>query len=278
MRLATCDPQFQALKPIRYTLRFPAPHTHYVEVEASIPTAGRTDVEVYMAMWTPGSYLIREYERNVEAVTAANGTTALAVEKSRKNRWKITTGGAPTFITVTDRAARAHEVKVELPAAWKGVQTPLMPVAGAVNTFRAEDFDTPIDSPIILGNPVVREFTVDGKKHALVLEGDTSLFDADRAAADSKKIVEAGRNVMGPLLYPHYTPDRFYQVMSEAAGSDLKGWFAKAAESTDELDYTEALDFYGLRFRPTDTRNARAFIGGGTRNDAGHRGRPQRGR
>ena len=140
----------QALDPIRYTLRFPAPHTHYVEVEAAIPTAGRAEVEVYMATWTPGSYLIREYERNVEAVTASAGTRALAVEKSTKNRWKITTGGAPsvtlrykvysremtvrnnwveagfamlngapTFITLVERAARPHEVRVELPAAWK---------------------------------------------------------------------------------------------------------------------------------------------------------------
>jgi predicted metalloprotease with PDZ domain len=66
-----------------------------------------------------------------------------------------------------------------------------------------------------------------------------------------------------------YTPDQFYAVMSEAAGSDLKGWFAKTAESTEELDYTEALDYYGLRFRPVDPRGARAYIGGGTRNDAG---------
>ena len=66
-----------------------------------------------------------------------------------------------------------------------------------------------------------------------------------------------------------YTPDQFYAVMSEAAGTDLKGWFAKTAESTDELDYTEALEYYGLRFRPVDMRNARAYIGGGTRNDAG---------
>ena len=106
-------------------------------------------------------------------------------------------------------------MKVELPAAWKGVQTPLMPVAGAANTFRAEDFDTLIDSPIIIGNPVVREFTVDGKKHALVLEGDPSLFDADRAAADVKKIVEAGRNVMGPLPYPHYY---FLNMVIETGG------------------------------------------------------------
>ena len=66
-----------------------------------------------------------------------------------------------------------------------------------------------------------------------------------------------------------YTPEQFYTVMSEVAGSDLKGWFAKTAESTDELDYSEALDYYGLRFRPVDMRNARAYIGGGTRNDAG---------
>ncbi len=478
----------QASEPIRYTLRFPAPHTHYVEVEAAMPTAGRAEVEVYMATWTPGSYLIREYERHVEAVIASAGTRALAVAKSAKNRWKITTGGAasvtlrykvysremtvrnnwveagfamlngaPTFITLVERAARPHEVRVELPAAWKRVETALEPVAGSPHTFRAPDFDTIVDSPIIIGNPLTREFTVEGKRHVVLFEGDTALIDADRAAADVQKIVVAARNVMGPFQYPHYyfltmvtesggglehknsflgmgtrfltrtdraykgwlgliaheyfhnwnvkrlrpvelgpfdyenenyvktlwvaegftdyyasvlpkragiesreefldgissqieqvqmvpgrlvtpvnmasydtwikqyrpdentanmsvnyypkgaviaflldakirkatngarsldtgmqwamqrysgekgyTPDQFYAVMSEAAGTDLKGWFAKTAESTEELDYTEALDYYGLRFRPVDTRNARAYIGGGTRNDAG---------
>src|SRR4029453_15756032 len=57
--------------------------------------------------------------------------------------------------------------------------------------------------------------------------------------------------------------------MSEAAGTDLKPWFAKVAESSDELDYTEALEYYGLRFAAVDTRNARAFVGAGTRNDNG---------
>jgi len=69
--------------------------------------------------------------------------------------------------------------------------------------------------------------------------------------------------------YVELTPEQFYAVMSEAAGTDLKGWFAKTAESADELDYTEALDYYGLRFRPVDMRNARPYIGGGTRSDAG---------
>src|SRR5919106_6516574 len=55
---------------ITYTVSFPAPHTHYMEVSAVVPTAGRGDVEMMMAVWTPGSYLIREFERNVESVAA----------------------------------------------------------------------------------------------------------------------------------------------------------------------------------------------------------------
>ena len=62
----------QTLEPIRYTVSFPAPHTHYVEVEASYPTEGRPSIDLMMAVWTPGSYLIREYERHVEALTAAD--------------------------------------------------------------------------------------------------------------------------------------------------------------------------------------------------------------
>lgn len=477
----------QALDPIRYTLRFPAPHTHYVEVEAAIPTSGRAEVEVYMATWTPGSYLIREYERNVEAVTAAAGARALTVAKSTKNRWKVATGGAPsitlryrvysremtvrnnwvesafamingapTFITLVERAARPHEVRIELPAAWKKIETPLEPVSGSANAYRAADFDTLVDSPIIIGNPLTREFTVDGKRHVVLFEGDTALIDADKAAADVQKIVNAAKGVMGALVYPHYhfltmvveqggalehknaylgmtnrfatrthagymsflgdlaheffhnwnikrlrpvelgpfdyenenyvktlwvaegftdyyadvlpkragiatkeefldrvssqieqvqsvpgrlvtpvnmasydawirryrpdensanvtvdyypkgaviaflldakirkatsgarsldtgmqwamqrysgdkgyTPEQFYAVMSEVAGTDLKPWFQKAAESTDELDYTEALEYYGLRFRPAAT-SGRAVIGSATRNDNG---------
>ena len=93
----------QSVDGIRYTLRFPAPHTHYVEVEAEFPTGGRPQLELFMAVWTPGSYLIREYERHVENVMArARGGGPAAIVKSRKNRWQIQTGGAPT-VTVTYR-------------------------------------------------------------------------------------------------------------------------------------------------------------------------------
>ena len=45
-----------------------------------------------------------------------------------------------------------------------------------------------------------------------------------------------------------FTPDHFRQTVDEIAGADFRGWFKRAISSTDELDYSEALDWYGLQF------------------------------
>lgn len=45
-----------------------------------------------------------------------------------------------------------------------------------------------------------------------------------------------------------YTADQFRAAASEVAGTDLSDWFAHALDSTDELDYTELLAWYGLEF------------------------------
>ena len=57
-------------------------------------------------------------------------------------------------------------------------------MAGGPHRYRAPDFDTLADSPIVIGNPAVYEFTVDGKKHYLVNEGEGGVFDGARAAKD----------------------------------------------------------------------------------------------
>ena len=125
--------------------------------------------------------------------------------------------GAPTFISLVGGLARPHEVRLELPAGWKTSATALTPVGGQPHTYRAEDFDTLVDSPIIVGNSgACASFTVAGKRHYLVLEGDTAFFDVDRAAADVQKIVEAGGQVMGGRFdYPHYY---VLNVVTDAGG------------------------------------------------------------
>ena len=237
----------QSTESIRYTLRFPAPQTHYLEVEAVYPTGGRPHVELFMAVWTPGSYLVREYERHVENLRARGSSgQPLPVVKSRKNRWQVTTGGgrtvtvnyrvygremtvrnnwveagfamlngAPTFISMVGETSRPHDVQIELATGWKGSATALTR-GTSPHSFRAEDFDTLVDSPIFIGNPVSREFQVAGKTHHLVLEGDSSFFDIDRAAADVQKIVEAAGKVMaGRFDYPQYF---MLNLVSDAGG------------------------------------------------------------
>ncbi len=79
------------------------------------------------------------------------------------------------------------------------------------------------------------------------------LLDAEiRRTTDGKRTLD---DVMR-LAYKRYageqgfTPQQFRAAAAEVAGVDLKDWFRKAVSSTEELDYTEALDWFGLRFAP----------------------------
>ncbi len=232
---------------IRYTVSFPAPHTHYVEVSAAVPTGRQPHVELMMAVWTPGSYLVREFARHVENVTAVGPEgRALDVEKSDKNRWTITTGGAPTvtvryrvygremsvrtnwveegfallngaptFMTLADGVTRPHEVIVDPAKGWTRSLTGLEDMPGGQHRYRAADYDTLVDSPILLGNPAVYEFTVDGKRHYLVNEGEAGVFDGARAARDLETLVREHQRMWGSLPYDKYL---FLNLLTEAGG------------------------------------------------------------
>jgi predicted metalloprotease with PDZ domain len=236
------------VEPIRYTVQFPAPQSHYAEVSAVVPTAGKAEVELYMAVWTPGSYLVREYARHVENVAAKGPDGAsLGVEKVRKNRWKITTGGAPavtvsyrvycremgvqtswvdagfallngagTYLTLADKAPRPHEVTLVPPPGWLKSYTGLPDAPGGrPHRYVAPDFDTLLDCPIYLGNPSVYEFQVDGKPHYLVNEGENGVWDGPRSARDVETIVKSARAVWGQIPYDKYI---FFNLLTESGG------------------------------------------------------------
>jgi predicted metalloprotease with PDZ domain len=54
-----------------------------------------------------------------------------------------------------------------------------------------------------------------------------------------------------------YTPEQFQAVADSVAHTDLTDWFHKALDSTDELDYQEMLDWFGLEFAGGSSRTAR---------------------
>src|SRR5919106_6034010 len=55
-------------KPLEmsYTLAFPQPHTHLYEVSLAIGNVTTPQLDLSLPIWTPGSYLAREYARHVQ--------------------------------------------------------------------------------------------------------------------------------------------------------------------------------------------------------------------
>jgi predicted metalloprotease with PDZ domain len=51
-----------------------------------------------------------------------------------------------------------------------------------------------------------------------------------------------------------FTADEFRRTTEEVAGVDLQRWFKQAVGSTEELDYTEALDWFGLHLTPGEAQ------------------------
>jgi predicted metalloprotease with PDZ domain len=238
----------QALDPIVYTIKVPKPESHSALVEAVFPTSGHPAVEIMMAVWSPGFYRVEDYAKRVEDLAAkAPDGRKLKVEHPIKNRWKIETGGnakvvvsyhlicrqasvttnyvgeplgvfngAATFVTLVEQARRPHEVHFELPETWKRTMTALEPSADhKPDHYRADDYDTLVDSPIVAGNPSVHEFDVDGSKHLLVDIGELGPWDGEKAAKELEKLVRENRRFWGFLPFKRYL---FLNVFRQGGG------------------------------------------------------------
>ena len=237
---------------ISYVLRFPRPEWHGIEVEASFPTEGRAELDLMMAVWTPGSYLIREFARHIEEIAAhapdETGGSRLPLTKLAKNRWRVTcselprvvvryrlyarelsartnfvdagfclVNGAATFLTLAGDGPRPHHVRLILPPSWK-VAVCALPAAGSgeETAFCAADFDQLVDSPIYAGSAPVYRFVVDGRPHLLVNEGEAGApWDGPRSARDTERVVRAQLAFWGALPYDRYV---FFNLIAEGSG------------------------------------------------------------
>ncbi len=238
----------RALEPLVYTVRFPAPETHLAEVEVAIPTSKRATIELMLPVWSPGFYRVEDYASRVQSLSARTSDgQALTVEQAQKNRWRIATNGAArvivsykllcngrsvttnwvskdllvvngaaAFITLVERARRPHEVRLELPPQWKRAMSALEAAPnGQPNHFRAPDYDTLVDAPIVAGALSVHEFEVEGSKHQLVDAGDFKKWDGERGAQDLEKIVRETRRYWGLLPFKRYV---FLNVFRQGGG------------------------------------------------------------
>ena len=79
---------------IIYTVSFPQPQTHYVDVIMQVDGNKADVLDVKLPVWIPGSYMIREFSRFVDVFEVMdNDGKLLSCEKVDKNTWRVQSKG-----------------------------------------------------------------------------------------------------------------------------------------------------------------------------------------
>lgn len=209
-----------AQNKITYEISFSEPQAHYVDVAMQISGLKGEYLDLKIPVWTPGSYLIREFSKNVESFEAFNTASAsLNAQKVNKNTWRVTTqknasikvsyrvyafeisvrtsfvdeshaflSPAGIFMYPEGQLNMASTITIKPYKNWTKISTGLEMLASQANTFNAPDFDVLYDSPFEIGNQDIFEFNAAGVKHEVAMYGGGN-YDKDILKTDMAKIV-----------------------------------------------------------------------------------------
>ena len=217
-----------AQNKINFEVSFTEPQAHYAEVQMNLSGLKAPFVDLKMPVWTPGSYLIREFSKNVEGFKAfdSNGKE-IPFEKINKNTWRINSANsdkikvnyrvysfeisvrtsfvdeshaflspAGMFMYPDGQLKTSSEIKINPYKTWSKISTGLEMVASKPNTFFAPDFDILFDSPFEVGNQDIFEFVAEGVKHEVAMYGGGN-YDKEILKRDISKIVTEQTKTFG---------------------------------------------------------------------------------
>ncbi|MGB6297809.1 MAG: M61 family metallopeptidase [Rivularia sp. (in: cyanobacteria)] len=218
---------------INYQVAMPNPQNHLFEVTLRLNSYSLSSLDLKMPVWTPGSYLVREYAKQLQDFSATSDDKALNWRKIGKNHWQIDTdgisevtvkyrifaneltvrtnhldathgyfNGAAIFFRIPEFDKQAINVTIQTPPQWQ-VTTTLPVVKAQENTFVAKDFDTLVDSPFEIGTHQLHDFEVRGKPHQLAIWGKGNV-KVEPLIEDIKKIIEVEADMFGGLPYEKY--------------------------------------------------------------------------
>ncbi len=226
-----------------YLVEITEPKNHMVKVTMNLTHDGEKDlVQVFLPSWSPGSYLMREYSRNIRTLDAFSSSGKhLDYFQSEKGTWNLQnlnkslkSGEKYTVVyqiychELTVRTSHVDEshaflhgpsflmgivgdsldnptLELRFPALWSKVATGLKDISEKRDQFiySAPDYDVLIDAPIEIGCHESDGFYLDGKPHGLNFYGPTFPHDQD-LKGDIKKIVETVSGFWGDIPYEQY--------------------------------------------------------------------------
>lgn len=221
---------------IAYQVAMSEPKSHLFEVTLNIKNWQESSLNLKMPVWTPGSYLVREYSRHIQEFKVINPDNQESIEnhKISKNYWQIKTNnlnfisikykvfaneltvrtnhldsthgyfnGAGLFFYIPNLEDLPITIKIIPPQENWIISTALPLIEGKKNTFIAENFDTLVDSPFEIGTQKIYDFEVLGKPHQWVIWGQGNI-DIKQLIEDTKKIIETEAQLFNGLPYNKY--------------------------------------------------------------------------
>ncbi|MFW5965952.1 MAG: M61 family metallopeptidase [Persicimonas sp.] len=237
---------------IRFTVAAPNPHDHLYRVTMEIEAVGEDDhLDLSMPVWSPGSYLVREYARHVQNLQATDEDGSIrTVEKTDKATWRVDTThtrsitieyevfahdlnvranhlddthgfftGVALYLYPHGRRDEQVEVEVVPPPDfdWQ-VYTGLEQLSPKTNRYGAPDFDVLFDTPVEMGDHTTVEFTVDEVPHRMVFSRRGN-YDTEALEEDLPRVVRANRDIFGDLPYDDYL---FITLISDGSRGGLE--------------------------------------------------------
>jgi len=218
-----------------------SPQAHLFEVEILVDPPFEGELWLSMPAWIPGSYMIRDFARNIVAISALDVHDQLrALEKTDKQTWRLTDIQGPCRIRyrvfawdLSVRAAhldtshayfngpalllRVHGLddrpcRLELRppdgesfSDWR-LATSLKPVEvtdQGFGIYEAEDYEDLIDHPVEMGRFRVLEFRLEGVLHRVVISG-RYWADERRLLTDLQRICTEQAALFGELPIDRY--------------------------------------------------------------------------
>jgi len=212
---------------VNYELSMPKPQNHYYHIKMELNDFNQKELNISLPVWAPGSYLVREFSKNINLVKAFDEKgNPLEIKKTRKNSWSIKKGnkqnvvikyevyafelsvrtsfldlthgfvsGSGVFMFVEDYLDISGSLKVIPYEGFTKVSTAL-PKAKEKFTYNYSDYDQLVDCPIEIGNQIVFEFNAAGVKHTVAIYGDGNYVIED-LRNDMTKIIEEETKVFG---------------------------------------------------------------------------------
>ena len=222
---------------LAFTVSMPQAANHQFHVALRCDGLRGETQDFKMPVWTPGFYRVLDYAKYVRAFRAEDGAgQSLPWEKVADNTWRVATGNAAAvvlnydveasvsfvarnyiddtrafiapaglFLHLAERIQHPVTAAFQLPPGWARISTGLDPVAGQPNTFFAPDFDVLYDSPMLMGNQEILQFSVAGRPHTLAIENVPASVNREKMTSGLQRMVQAATQLIGDVPYQHYT-------------------------------------------------------------------------